>query len=520
MIPVLTVSQMREVDRHAIEDAGIPGRALMEHAGRALAERAHELTNGSVAVVCGAGNNGGDGYVAARFLSHWGVETTTYMTRAPSLLSGDAAAAYDSLVRTGSTPVVLEADAAGLTDALRSAGVIVDCLLGIGSSGAPRAPMAQVIDAMNDSGAAILACDVPSGVDANTGATVGACVHAAETLTIGYPKPGLLLGAGADCTGRLRIADIGFPRARALELGPHAYVLEREDAVALLPSRPRAAHKGTFGRALIIAGSVGMTGAAGLAVEAALRAGAGTATLATAASARATIAASVPEATTHPLAETGSGAIAAAAEDDVRRLASGCNALAVGPGLGQDAETADFVRSLVDSFDGLPPGVVFDADALNALSPLAQRDIRLPAGCVITPHPGEMARLLGCTVADVEADRIGVARNLATSHAITVVLKGAPTVIGAPDGTAYLNPTGNPGMATGGSGDVLTGLLAGLVAQGLAPTDAAVLGVYAHGLAGDVAAKEFGRGLVAGDILRAIPTALMQLERHQQDGAA
>ena len=520
MIPVLTAAQMREVDRHAIEDAGIPGRALMEHAGKALAERARERTNGPVAVLCGGGNNGGDGYVAARFLSHWGLDTRTYMTREPCHLRGDAAGAYESLVRTGSDPVVLASENAGALDELSEAGLLVDCLLGIGSSGAPRASMARLIDAMNASGADILACDLPSGVDADTGATPGACVHADETLTIGYPKPGLLLGSGADQTGSLDVANIGFPRARALALPPHAYLLEARDAAALLPRRPKPAHKGTFGRALVVAGSVGMTGAAGLAVEAALRAGAGTASVATAASARASVATAAPEATTHPLPETTDGRIARAAEDDARRLAAACNALAVGPGLGQDAETAAFVRSLVGACGAPVEGLVLDADALNVLAPLASERPSLPDGCVITPHPGEMARLLGRTVADVQADRIGVARDLAEREAVTVVLKGAPTVVAQPNGTVYLNPTGNPGMATGGSGDVLTGLLAGLVAQGLTTEDAATLAVYAHGLAGDIAAREFGRGLIAGDILRAIPQALTQLERQQQDGAA
>ena len=520
MIPVLTASQMREVDRHAIEDAGIPGRALMEHAGKALAERARELADGPVAVVCGAGNNGGDGYVAARFLTHWGVATRTYMTREPTSLRGEAAAAYDSLVRTGSTPSELDPDDPNLVYTFSGATLLVDCLLGTGATGAPREPIARVIDAMSASLVNTLACDVPSGVDADTGATPGAAVRAIETLAIGYPKPGLLLGSGADHAGALRIADIGFPRARAIELGPHAYLLEREDAVARLPRRPRGAHKGTFGRALVIAGSVGMTGAAGLTVEAALRVGAGTASVATPASARATVAATVSEATTHPLAETADGKVAAAAEDEARRLSSGCSALAIGPGLGQGEEIRSFVRGMVRGPDGLPPGAILDADALNALAPLTHKGVSLPAGCVITPHPGEMARLLGCAVADVEADRIGVARDLAASERVTVVLKGAPTVIAAADGTAYINPTGNPGMATGGSGDVLTGVLVGLVAQGLTPTDAAVLGCYAHGMAGDIAARESGRGLIAGDILRAIPMALMQLERHQQDGAA
>ena len=520
MIPVLAAAQMREVDRHAIEDAGIPGRVLMEHAGRALAKKAREARRGgeSVAVVCGPGNNGGDGFVAARFLAHWGVPVRVFVACDAARIRGDAAGAYDSAVRTG-VPIEATDDGADLAARLSGHGLLVDCLLGTGSGGAPRGRVASLVEAMNGSGVDILACDMPTGVDADSGAVPGVAIRAAHTLTIGYPKVGLLLHPGADHVGELSTADIGFPRGVALSLPPAAFLVEAGDAASRIPARPTDGHKGTFGRALVLAGSVGITGAASLAAEAALRSGAGLVTVATAASAQPTVAAAVREATTLALAETPDGAASAEAEQAIRQQVRDCQALAIGPGLGQAGPTAQLVRALLRDPVGLPPGMVLDADGLNVVASLPESGIRFPPGSVITPHPGEMARLLASTVADVQSRRIGAARDLALEMSITVVLKGAPTVIAGPDGTVYLNPTGNPGMATGGSGDVLTGLLTGLVAQGVAPTDAAILGVYTHGLAGDLAAADLGRAMLAGDILRSIPQALMQLEGAQLDGA-
>ena len=514
MIPVLTASQMREVDRHAIEDVGIPGRVLMEHAGRALAEHARRMCPGAtpIAVLCGPGNNGGDGFVAARFLAHWGAPTRVFVACDPDRIRGHAAEAHDSAVRAGVSIETL-ADGADLTARLSAHGLLVDCLLGTGSGGTPRQPMASVVDAMNRRGADILSCDLPTGVDADTGAVPGVAIRATRTLAIGYPKVGLLLHPGAGQAGELHTADIGFPRGHAPSLPPEAFLVEAADAASRVPSRAADGHKGTCGRVLVVAGCVGVTGAAGLAAEAVLRAGAGLVTVATAASAQPTVAAAVPEATTTGLSEAPGGTVSAQAEGSVRGIAGGCQAIAIGPGLGQSDGATQLVRGLLDDPGSLPPGIVVDADALNVVSPLRHTGVRFPPGSVLTPHPGEMARLLGSTVADVQQRRIGAARDLAMDQAVTVVLKGAPTVIAAPDGTVYLNPTGNPGMATGGSGDVLTGVLAGLLAQGVRPTDAAILGVYTHGLAGDLAAAELGRAMLAGDILRAIPHALTQLER-------
>ena len=271
MIPVLTAAQMREVDRHAIQDAGLPGRVLMEHAGRALAEKARQARRGgeSVAVVCGPGNNGGDGFVAARFLAHWGVPVRVFLACDAAGIGGDAAGAYESAVRTG-VPMAAAEDGADFAARLSGHGLLVDCLLGTGSSGAPRGRVASLVDAMNASGVDVLACDMPTGVDADTGAVPGAAIRAAHTLTIGYPKVGLLLHPGAHHVGELCTADIGFPRGLAPSLPPAAFLVEPGDAASRIPGRPTDGHKGTFGRALVVAGSVGMTGAACLAAEAVL----------------------------------------------------------------------------------------------------------------------------------------------------------------------------------------------------------------------------------------------------------
>lgn len=512
---------MRDVDRRAITDARIPSRVLMEHAGKMLADgaRTRVRRGGHVSLVCGSGANGGDGLVAARFLDHWGYGARVFLACEPSRLAGAAAEAYDTATRCGLDVRRLDPATDGFAEALRDCDLLVDCLLGTGAHGPPRPAYARIIEQMNASGVEVLACDLPSGVDGDSGEVAGAAIRATETLTIGHLKAGLLLYPGAAHAGVVRVADIGFPLEYTGDLVPATYALEAGDAAARLPARPMDGHKGTFGRALLLAGSVGMTGAAALAAEAVLRSGAGLVTVATAVSARETVAAAIPEATTLPLPETTSGSAASAAIDAILNAVSGCRAFGLGPGLSTADQTEDLVRALVNHAEAAGPPMVLDADALNAISPLVESGVSLPVGAILTPHPGEMARLLGCSVPYVQAQRVDTAREMATAHGVTVVLKGAPTVIAAPDGEVYFNTTGNPGMGTGGSGDVLTGLVAGLLAQGLEPVDAAILGVYAHGLAGDIAARDLGRGLLAGDILRAIPQALLTLDEHTEGEA-
>ncbi|MBM3213319.1 NAD(P)H-hydrate dehydratase [Candidatus Poribacteria bacterium] len=511
MIPVLSAGEMRAVDRHTIDVVGIPARSLMEHAGRALADRVRNVVgnDGSIAVVCGKGNNGGDGLVAARFLHGWGFRTTVYLTVERDELGSEPLACLQATERVGvpvssiSTPVALDATS------FTAHAWLVDAILGTGLSGGACGHAARVIDRINASRRPALACDVPSGLDATTGQVAGPCIRARETLTIGFPKIGLLLYPGADYVGRLSTADIGFPRQAIDAASVSLWQVERSDAAARLPVRRKNAHKGDFGRVLLVAGSSGMAGAAALTSEAALRAGAGLVTLATPRAVVGSLASRLTEVMVASLPDTPDGCVSPEAVPSIRARAKSADVLAIGPGLSASDGARATMANLAADWSTLPTRMVIDADGLNHLAAIGATS--LPAGAVLTPHPGEMARLCRTTVDAVEKDRIGIARSLSAECGAVVVLKGVPTVIAAPNGLAYLNPTGNPGMATAGSGDVLTGLIAGFSGQGLDPVDASILGVYLHGLAGDLAAATLGASLLAGDILSHVPSAMRAL---------
>ncbi|HEX6970727.1 MAG TPA: NAD(P)H-hydrate dehydratase [Limnochordia bacterium] len=516
--PVPTIvsgEEMARLDREAQERYGLPGLVLMENAGRAVAQAALDrlarggAERGRVVILCGPGNNGGDGYVAARYLLTAGVRVRVYGLRPPRAGS-DAAVHYDILCRSGIEPTFLNADDPGdlekLQLALGMSDLIVDALLGTGVRGPLRAPFADLIAAMNGAGPPILAVDVPSGVSADTGAIATAAVQAEETITFGLPKIGLLFYPGRAKVGRLRVVDIGFPLP-LLARAEGACWITPAVAADWWPTRPGDAHKGSVGRLLIVAGSRGMTGAAVLAARAALRAGAGWVACAVPASQQPLLAAQLPEALTHPLPEH-EGGLGPGAADAVLELARRCDVVAVGPGLGVSAEVQACVVHLLRSLR-LP--LVVDADALNALAAeegFRSGGARRAGPWVLTPHPGEMARLLGWSSAEVQSDRIGAVRALVAKTGAHVVLKGPPSLIGTPAGTIYVNSTGNPGMAAAGMGDVLTGIIAALIGQGLPPERAAALGVYWHGLAADgLAARRGPAGFFAGDVADALPAA-------------
>ena len=518
MIPVLTPAEMRKVDRHAIKTLGIPGRVLMEHAGRAVAERLSELLSGrgSVAVICGSGNNAGDGFVAARFLTSAGHRPHVYLAAHPDRLHGDALESYELLTQLDiPQSLITDPESLRVVDFSRY-DWLLDALIGTGLRGAVADHYADVIGLLNSSGVPILACDIPSGIDGETGRGEGRRVRAQETVTLGLPKPGLLLYPGAEHTGRVHIADVGLPRESVNSVSPDLFLVGDQDVPPRLPQRRGNAHKGEFGRVFLIAGSRGMTGAAALSGEAALRIGAGLVTVGTPRCMNDVLEVKLTEAMTLPLADRAEGSLGANAEIAIREHARRSDVLAIGPGISQHDDVRALVHHLFADWSGMPDRIVIDADALNVCAPLSDTEVRFPTGAVLTPHPGEAARLLGIDVPDVESARIDTARRLSADTNTTVVLKGAPTVIASPDGRAYLNPTGNSGMATAGSGDVLTGAIAGLLGQGLDPLNAAIAGVYLHGLAGDLAADELGAGLLAGDILRMIPNALMAIAPDHQ----
>jgi NAD(P)H-hydrate epimerase len=507
---ILTAEQMREVDRRTIE-MGIPGLVLMENAGHRvvefLAETFRPLAEHRVVIVCGKGNNGGDGMVVARQL--WTrlrpQRLDVVLAADPAELRGDAAANYRMLEVVG-CPVARE-----ITPEMRDATIVLDALLGTGLKGAVTGPMREWIRQINTGfpRARIVAVDIPSGVESDAAETPGDAVQAHYTVTFTAPKVGQILPPNCRRVGRLRIAPIGSP--------PDLYEADDSIFLSLVEARELAplfaprlpwSHKGDFGHVLVIGGSRSKPGAAAMAGLAALRAGAGLVTVASASSALPMIAAHAPEIMPEPLPETSEGAIAARALERLLELAQNKDVIALGPGLGTHPETVEVVRRL---FTELPQPVVVDADGLNALAGTPFRGegkIR-----ILTPHPGEMARLAGLSTREVQADRVGIARSFATERQVTLVLKGYRTLIATPDGRVRVNPTGGPGLASGGSGDILTGALAGLLAQ--FPSDAvraAAAAVYLHGLAGELGAAEWGeQALIATDLLGFFPQAMREI---------
>jgi NAD(P)H-hydrate epimerase len=513
--PVFTAEEMRRVDRRAIDVLGIRGATLMEHAGRGAAAAIRERLasfgaprrGARVVVVCGKGGNGGDGFVVARWLKRWGAAPTVLLAFPAREVTGDAAAKLADLRRAGVRPAGFEAE--GAAAALGGAHVVVDALLGTGARGAPAALVARAIEAINGSGRPVVALDVPSGTDADGGSFPGPAVRARLTLTFAGLKRGLVLGPGADHAGEVQVVPIGVPEDEVAR-GATTFLLGREDVAPLFPPRPRAAHKGDYGHLLLVAGSLGKTGAAGLAALAALRAGAGLVTVATPASQQPVVAGLVAEAMTEALAETPAHTLALKAREPLLDLAGRRDAVAIGPGLGLEDETQAVARALAQD---LHQPLALDADALGALAGHLHLLDQAPGPRCLTPHPGEMARMLGATVADVQRDRIAVTREFATRHRVHVVLKGAGSVVAHPDGHVALNPTGNAGMASGGTGDVLTGILGALLARGLEAGVALRGAVYLHGLAGDVAAERVGQeSLIAGDVIAALPEAFRRLQ--------
>jgi NAD(P)H-hydrate epimerase len=506
---VPTSSEIAALDRRATEIFGIPVTALMEQAGRRVAQAALLLLGPRarrVAILAGKGNNGGDGFVAGRVLREQGLQVTALLIAPAGDYTGDA----------GRT--LAEARAAGveLRDAsevdLASFDLIIDALFGTGFKGPARGAPRALIEAANASGVPILAVDIPSGLDADTGRPEGPAIHAAATVTMGLPKVGLVVYPGAELAGTIYVADICYPPELAEDASVRTHLVMPEVVRAGLPARPPDSHKGTYGRTLVVAGSLGFTGAAALAALGALRTGAGLVTLCVPEAIYPIIAGLVAEAMPRPVDDDG-GQMAASAWDAVHRAAAAADAVAVGPGLG----VSDGVRAIVEGLlrDGRP--LVVDADALNVMAPTADVLADASGPLVITPHPGELARLVNSSTGDIQTDRLTSARAAASRFRCVVVLKGARTVVARPDGEAFIVPTGNPGMASGGMGDVLTGMIASFIGQGLPAADAAWTAAYLHGLAADLIAEERGVvGMLASEVAHRLPAAIARVRRGEQ----
>ena len=517
---VTTAAEMRELDRLAVEAYGIPGVVLMENAGaqvaRILWQEYSDLQARRVAVLCGRGNNGGDGFVIARYLHASGVSVHVFIMGEIGGIHGDAGAHLEMLQRVGVAPEVVPNSATAQTVGARLANyhILIDALLGTGLKAEVSGVFQQIIAAMNTSRRTVVAVDIPSGLSADVGTLLGEHVRADLTITMALPKRGLLLYPAAEHVGRLVVVDIGFPAKVREHAAVRCHVLQAEAVAAQLQRRSADTHKGTFGHVLTVAGSPGKTGAGALASLAALRTGAGLVSFALPQALNAAMETKLTEVMTIPLPEAEPGVLGGEAVEGLMEWLEGKSALILGPGLGMHPET---VRCIQEVLRQVRIPTVLDADGLNAFAtdPDSLGDIQAPL--VLTPHPGELARLRHTSTAMIQADRIAAAQETARACKAVVVLKGAHTVIAEPEGTLYINMTGNPGMATAGSGDVLSGMIGTLLGQGYAPSMAARIAVYTHGLAGDLAAAAMGeRSLMAGDLIETLPRAFQTLTHYEE----
>ncbi|HEY82535.1 MAG TPA: NAD(P)H-hydrate dehydratase [Dehalococcoidia bacterium] len=512
---IVTSEQMRQIDQECAK-VGLATSVLMENAGKAVAEETRRILGAAsqqhILVLVGPGNNGGDGLVCARYLHDWGAKVSVYLCRQRPPDDANL-----KLVRERNIACVEAAQDGNLSqfdELLGQATCVIDAIFGTGKArpleGTPAQILTKVAQAKERNPSLhLIALDLPSGLNADNGAVDPACPRADDTITLAFPKLGLFCFPGAERVGRLTIVDIGIPSYLAEEIT--AELITDDWAKTTLPKRPPSANKGTFGRVLVVAGSINYIGAAYLACSGAMRAGAGLVTLATAASLQPILAAKLTETTYLPLLESEPGIISPEAAELLSQQMSNYNVLLLGCGLGQSQPAIEFVNSLLAR--PALPALVLDADALNTLAKTPRWWQQLTGEAILTPHPGEMARLSGLSIAEIQQDRVGTARKFALEWQKTVVLKGAHSVIATPEGRCRISPWANPGLASAGTGDVLTGVIAGLVAQGLSLFDAAALGVYLHGKAAEVVRETMGdAGMLATDLLPALPRVIKQLK--------
>jgi len=516
---IITAEQMQQIDRQCAE-IGLPTEVLMENAGKAVAEEVRQILgtiNRHILILVGPGNNGGDGLVAARHLHDWGDNVSVYLcgkrpANDPNL---------ESVKESGITCIeaVQDENQDKFNELLSSAETVIDALFGTGKSRPLQGVFLQVLDRVGKAREKwpdlhIIALDLPSGLNANTGAVDPACLYADNTITLGFPKLGLFNSPGAGRIGKLTIADIGIPAHLAEKITTE--LITPGWARSVLPKRPLEANKGSFGRVLVVAGSINYIGAAYLACSGAMRVGAGLVTLATPSSLQPILASKLTEATYLPLPEEERGIVSPKAAKLIQEQLDYYNVLLLGCGLGQSQSAIEFISSILLEPKQLLPSLVLDADALNILAKIPNWWQRLTSDAILTPHPGEMSRLAGISVDEIQSDRLGMAKKVAKEWHKTIVLKGAYTVIASPDAQARISPIANPGLASAGTGDVLTGAIAGLLAQGLSLFDAATCGVYLHGEAGEMVKAGLGdAGMIATDLLPVLPQVIKQLKEKQ-----
>ncbi|WP_010246051.1 bifunctional ADP-dependent NAD(P)H-hydrate dehydratase/NAD(P)H-hydrate epimerase [Acetivibrio cellulolyticus] len=525
----VTPDQMKEIDKTAINDFGIPGMVLMENAALGVVREISKILgtdpgcmassaakrnepSKKVIILAGKGNNGGDAFAVARHLFNMGASVSVYVLSKLVDITGDAKTNLDILVKMGIeiNEVTRDEQIDEVKKRVELADIVVDGLLGTGLKGEVKGIMACVIELVNDCHVPVIAIDIPSGVNGETGKVSSSCIKACTTVTFGFPKIGQLIHPGCDYVGDLKIVDIGIPKAAVDNIKIKGHLIDMEFVSQLIPRRRRDSNKGTYGKILVVAGSRGMTGAACLTGGAALRSGAGLVYLAAPLSLVPVYAGALVEAVTIPFEDENKGYLPRQSISGILEQLNNVNVAAVGPGLSAGNEIADVVYNIIK---GSRVPIVLDADGINLVAKdlSVLKDIRTQI--VMTPHPGEMARLIGTSVKEVQKDRVNIARNFSKEWGVITVLKGSRTIIASPEGEIYINTTGNPGMSTGGSGDVLTGIIAGLIGQGLKPLDASIAGVYLHGACGDnIAAEKGEHGLIAGDLVREIPNQIKILQ--------
>lgn len=518
MRTIVSAKEMRWCDDTTIRKYSVPSLMLMENAGRGVAEialrRFGPLEGKQVLLFCGKGNNGGDGFVAARHLLNAGAAVTVVLLASPRQFQGDARTNFQvlsRLQRTASQALLVKAFSTAFLKTLEKPALIIDAIFGTGFSGVVRQPYAGAIEWINKQGVPVLAVDIPSGVDGTTGVVVNKAVKATHTATFGLLKTGLLCNQGQDCVGEVSTVEIGIPKQVSRSKSLKTFLLEGNDIRRVLPKRPSTAHKYSVGKVYILAGSKGYTGAAYLCAMAALRAGAGAVMLGVPEAVYPILARRLSEAIVVPLPSTCDGTVAISALGKVEEKLKWADIVVIGPGLSTNAETQKLIATILKKHPG---HMVVDADALRLVGEIGLTKLRrLKGKFILTPHAGEFSRLINASAKEIESNRIEMARKGGVLSHATIVLKGGPTAVGASDGTIFLNSTGNPGMATVGSGDVLAGIIASLWAQGMAQDAAAYSGVYLHGLSGDIAREVYGeRSVIAHDLIDQLPAALKRVE--------
>jgi len=513
---VVSGQEIKEIDRRAMDSYGISGLILMENAGLKIFQKIKEiypdLKSKRVVILSGAGNNGGDSFVVARHLHNYGTKVKVLLLTSPNKFREEAKINWEIINKMGLDITIIEDSKDELLEKyLREAHLLVDGILGTGLRGPAKGLAAEVITLVNQLQKEVVAIDIPSGLEADLTIIKGPCIKANFTITLGLPKIGLLFYPGADYAGKILVEDIGIPQELLESESLKLNILEEEIVKRLLPPRPVYGHKGTFGKVLLLAGSKGMTGAAYLASSAAIRSGAGLVYLGIPESLNPVMEMKLTEVITIPLKETVVQSLGDEAAEEIITSLPSYSVLGIGPGLSRHPETQRLVRRIIEK-STLP--LVVDADALYALREDTDLLKKTNSPVIITPHPGELANLLNKDIKYILENQMEVAREVAHQFGIVVVLKGARTIIVEEKGEGYINISDNSGMATAGSGDVLTGIICGLIAQGTNPFSAAIIGVYIHSVAGNIARRLKGeRGMIASDILDQVPQAFLSLNK-------